>query len=283
LQQLKLLEGYDFSKFRHNSSEYIHLLVECAKLAFADRNQYYGDPLFCRVPLEILLSDSYNSKRRKLIDMHRANNKELDEPEESTGAESFVGDTTHLDTMDGEGYMMSATPSGGWIPASPLIPELGFALGTRAQCFTLRENHPNSLQPGKRPRITLTPSLAFKDGKPWMAFGTPGGDFQDQWGLQFFLNLVEFNMDLQEAIDKPAFHTAHFRNSFYPKDINIGTVFLEKGIELDEMIKLQDMGHKLNIIRGNTSEVNAVRVSGTGILESAASFKYSGQSYAAAW
>src|SRR5690606_35078381 len=112
---------------------------------------------------------------------------------------AYKGDTTHLDVVDDEGFMISATPSGGWIPTSPVIPAVGFPLGTRAQIFNLTEGHPNSFEPGKRPRTTLTPSVVFKDGKPWMVFGTQGGDMQDQWTLQFFLNVVEFGMDLQEA------------------------------------------------------------------------------------
>ena len=259
-------------------------LLECSKLAFADRNKYYGDPLFSDVPLERLFSGDYNQDKRKLVNLDRANNSELDEPEELADIKTYTGDTTHLDVIDDEGFMMSATPSGGWIPTSPLIPELGFPLGTRAQCFNLNEGHPNSLQPGKRPRITLTPSLAFKGGKPWIVFGTSGGDHQDQWLLQFFLNLVEFDMDLQEAIDKPAFHTRHFRNTFYPKDINPCTLFLEKEIKLEDMMKLQDMGHKLNILHCNDSQVNAVRINHeTGCIEGAASYKYDGQSYAYGW
>lgn len=284
LQQLKLLEGFDLRGMEHNSAPYIHLLVECAKLAFADRNRYYGDPRFADVPLERLLSERYNEERRKLVDLRSANNAEFDEPEEDAGKPIFVGDTAHLDVIDDEGFMMSATPSGGWIPSSPIIPELGFPLGTRMQCMTLNENHPNGLMPGKRPRFTLTPSLAFQDGKPWMVFGTPGGDCQDQWALQFFLNLVEFDMDLQEAIDKPAFHTMHFRNTFYPKAMVPGVVFLEKGIDLDEIIRLQGMGHKMNLLKCNESEVAAVRINhATGTLEGAASFKFEGQSYSFGW
>lgn len=284
LQQLKLLEGFNLAGMKHNSAEYIHLVVECSKLAFADRNRYYGDPRFTDVPLDKLLSEQYAAERRKLLNLSQANNQELDEPEKAAYNKVYTGDTTHLDAIDSDGFMMSATPSGAWIPSSPLIPELGFPLGTRAQVFNLNEGHPNCLCPGKRPRITLTPSLAFRNGKPWIAFGTPGGDCQDQWTLQFFLNLVEFGMDLQQAIDKPAFHTMHFRNSFYPKNIEIGTLYLEKGIDMEEMLKLQDMGHKLHILQCNTSAVTAVRVNqGEGSIEGAASCKYDGQSYAFGW
>jgi gamma-glutamyltranspeptidase / glutathione hydrolase len=118
--------------------------------------------------------------------------------------------------VDAAGNMFAATPSGGWIPSSPVVPGLGFPLGTRGQQFYLDPAHPDSLAPGKRPRTTLTPSLAMKDGRPHMVFGTPGGDQQDQWTLQFFLNVVDFGMDLQQAIDAVSFHTQHFPSSFYP-------------------------------------------------------------------
>lgn len=120
------------------------------------------------------------------------------------------GDTCHIDVIDKWGNMVSATPSGGWLQSSPLIPELGFCLGTRAQMFWLEEGLPNSLKPGKRPRTTLSPSMALRDGKPALAFGTPGGDQQDQWSPQMFLKVVHHGMNLQEAIDSPAWHSEHF-------------------------------------------------------------------------
>src|SRR5262249_50849465 len=127
------------------------------------------------------------------------------------------GDTVHIDVVDRYGNVVSATPSGGWLTSSPVIPGLGFPLGTRAQMFWLDAEHPNALVPLKRPRTTLSPSLALRDGEPYLAFGTPGGDQQDQWTLLFFLAHVLFGCDLQEAIDAPAFHTNHFPSSFYPR------------------------------------------------------------------
>lgn len=285
LQQLRLLEGFPLGELGHNTPAYIHAVVECAKLAFADRERYYGDPAFVRVPFDRLFSDAYTEAQRARIDSRRANNGPLwEEPVEDVPS-VYTGDTTHLDVIDGDGLMMSATPSGGWIPSSPVIPALGFPLGTRAQVFSLREDHPNGLQPGKRPRTTLTPSLAFRGGKPWIVFGTPGGDAQDQWTLQFFLNAVEFGMDLQAAIDAPSFHTDHFINSFYPKNPGDGTVYVEEGIPLETLRDLQARGHKLHLLpASNNGEVCAVAINpATGLREGAASSKGSGQAYAVGW
>ena len=140
------------------------------------------------------------------------------------------GDTTKLEVIDAAGNMVSATPSGGWLPSSPVIPGLGFPLGTRGQMFSLTKAHPNCLAPGKRPRTTLTPSLALRDGAPFMVFGSPGGDAQDQWALQFLLNVVEFGMSLQEAVEAPTFWTSHFPSSFYPRAAEPGSLYIEKRI-----------------------------------------------------
>ena len=139
--------------------------------------------------------------------------------------------------------------------------------------------------PGKRPRTTLTPSIAFKDGAPWMAYGTPGGDMQDQWTLQFLLNVVDFNMDLQQAIDMPSFHTNHCICSFFPRSTGDGTIFVEEGIELAELRRLQEFGHRLHLLPPNgNGEVCAARINhDTGVLEAAASSKRSYQAYAGGW
>ena len=198
LQQLNLLEGYDLRDMGHNTVEYLHTWIECAKLAFADREQYYADPDYVVVPLGMLLSKEYAEKRRKLVDLDKASmllrpgGVEPIELEERSERSGFEGDTVHLDAVDRDGNMLAATPSGGWIRASPLVPGLGFPLGTRGQFFHLDPGHVECLEPGKKPSTTLTPSLALKDGRQYMAFGTPGGDRQDQWTLQFFLNHFEF-------------------------------------------------------------------------------------------
>ena len=302
LQQLKLLEGFDLKSMGHNSAEYIHTVIECSKLAFDDREKYYGDPLFAEVPLNRLLSAEYNDLRRRGIDPQKANNSPLWEQPGAldiigatdmdagvSGAlgkgAGFDGDTTHLDAADAEGFMMSAMPSGAWIHSSPIIPALGFPIGTRGQMFSLTKGRPNSLEPGKRPRTTLTPGIAFKCGKPWMAFGSPGGDCQDQWALQFFINVADFGMDLQEAADKPSFHTNHFINSFYPKNTVIGAVYVEEDINMGELLKLQAKGHSLHMLsRNNNGMINAAGFDhATGTIVGAASPKGDGQGYVAGY
>jgi gamma-glutamyltranspeptidase/glutathione hydrolase len=285
LQQLRLLEGFPLDEMGHNSAEHIHTIIECTKLAFADREKYYGDPLFVDVPLDYLLSEDYNRERRLLVNPDKANNGVMWPPEEVKGGGAYAGDTTHLDSIDCEGFMMSAMPSGGWIPTSPVIPRLGFPLGTRGQMFSLTPGHPNCVEPGKRPRTTLTPGLAFRGGKPWMAFGSPGGDCQDQWSLQLLVNIVDFGMDLQEAIDTPSFHTNHFINSFYPKNVVVGKIFIEEHVGMETLFGLQAKGHILNILEQNSSSsLCAVAINQkTGAVEGAASAKSDGVSYAMGW
>jgi gamma-glutamyltranspeptidase/glutathione hydrolase len=263
LQQLRLLEGYDLKPLGHNSPDYIHIVIEASKLAFADRERFYGDPLFADVPLERLLSKSYAGLRRKLIDVKKASLK-MQPGDGSTltprkGRKSDGGDTTHLDTVDVEGNMVSATPSGGWIWGSPVIEGLGFALGTRAQMFSLEPNHPNCIKPRKRPRTTLSPTLITANDRPLLAFGTPGGDQQDQWTLQFFLNYVEFGMNLQAAIDAPTFHSSHFPSSFYPRDSHLGRLHLENRISPETVRKLRKRGHRIVLETGwSNGRVTAV-------------------------
>jgi len=242
LQQLALLKGFDLDGLDPAEADFIHLQVECAKLAYADREAFYGDPDFVEVPTATLLSDAYNAERRRLVH-HTASLAlrpgsiagfgaviELSR-ERAAGAADVAGageptvgrlggtrgDTVHFDIIDQAGNMVSATPSGGWLQSSPAIPDLGFCLGTRAQMFWLEEGHPAALAPGKRPRTTLTPTLALRDGEPYLVCGTPGGDQQDQWNTQLFLRHVHAGLNLQEAIDAPAWHSEHFPSSFWPR------------------------------------------------------------------
>ena len=254
LQQLNLLEGYDLASLGHNSPQYIHLLVEASKLAFADREKYYADPDFIHVPLDILLSKEYAAERRKLIDHDRASmelrpgNAPSHKPEVRKGnPKVYTGDTTHLDAVDRWGNMVAATPSGGWFASSPAVKGLGFPLGTRLQVFHLDPAHANALQPGKRPRTTLTPSLALKDGRPFMVFGTPGGDQQDQWTLQFFLNCIDFNMNMQAAVDAPNFHSTHFPSSFYPHGAQPGGLVIESRVGESAIPALREKGHQVQV------------------------------------
>ena len=284
LQQLSLLRAYDLEAMGHNSAQYVHLLVEVAKLAFADREEYYGDPLFVDVPLDRLLSEAYAASRRELIDPDRASGDlrpgvaddsgVVRQPGDGAGLHMSPthGDTTHLDAADALGNMISATPSGGWFQASPVVPAVGFPLGTRAQQFSLEPGRPNSLAPGKRPRATLTPSIAFRNGRPWMAFGTPGGDYQDQWSLQFLLNVVEFGMGLQEALDAPTFHTDHFPSSFYPHTFHDRQVVLESRIDETVAATLSAAGHHV-VLTGPwaNGQVTAVTMRPDGGVDGAAS------------
>ena len=294
LQQLNLLEGFDLRAMGHNTPDHVHTVIECAKLAFADRNAHYGDPQFVQVPLDRLLSKAYADERRRLVDPNRASiedrpgdlppGRRLQRPApDDSWPVTFTGDTTKCEAVDQSGNMISITPSGGWFSASPVIPGLGFPLGTRGQMFELDPAHPNCLQPGKRPRTTLTPTLATMNGRPWMAFGSPGGDCQDQWALLFFLNHVDFGMDLQEAIDAPTFHTVHFRNSFYPRAAFPGRMVVEGRIGKEVREALAARGHEVEVA-GEWSNNNTIVVcfdADTGLISAAATPR--NVSYAVAW
>jgi gamma-glutamyltranspeptidase / glutathione hydrolase len=279
LQQLALLAGDDLGRLGHNSPEYVHLVVEAAKLAFADREAFYGDPAFVDVPLERLLSAEYNRERRALIDLERASA----ELRPGSGAPAGIrppgsgekadGDTTHVDVIDAEGNLFTATPSGGWLQSSPVVPGLGFPLGTRCQQFNLVDGHPNALAPGKRPRTTLSPTLVLRDGEPHMVFGTEGGDNQDQWTLQLFLNVVEFEMDLQAALDAPLFHTAHFPDSFYPHEAHPASLIVEGRFPPGTIEALEQLGHEVTVDDDwSMGQVTAARITPeAGLLEAGAS------------
>ena len=281
LQQLRLLEGYNLPRMGHNSPDYIHLITEASKLAFADRERFYGDPLFTHVPLRKLLSREYARKQRRQINMKKAI---VDPTSGSVGSAhirlplsaDFRGDTTHLDVADSEGNMVSVTPSGGWIWSSPVIEGLGFPLGTRGQMFSLDESHPNVLAPRKRPRTTLSPTLVTFNNKPLMAFGTPGGDQQDQWTLQFFLNFAEFGMNLQAAIDAPTFHSSHFASSFYPREAHPGCLHLEGRIPSEVRRQLKRRGHHI-VLEDDwaNGRVTAIHFNKhEGVISAAASSRY---------
>jgi gamma-glutamyltranspeptidase/glutathione hydrolase len=262
LQQLRLLEGFDLQAMGHASEQYVHTVTECAKLAFADREAWYGDPAFVDVPLDDLLSRAYADERRALVGEESSGElrpgspggrePRLAVPAEVLGlapgvGEPTRGDTVHLDVVDRFGNMVAATPSGGWLWGAPVIPELGFCLGTRAQMFWLEEGLPNSLEPGKRPRTTLSPTLVARDGEPVLALGTPGGDQQDQWTLQVFLAHVHFGMDLQAAIDAPNHHTEAFPSSFYPRATKRRHVAVEERAGDATLAGLRARGHEVQV------------------------------------
>jgi gamma-glutamyltranspeptidase / glutathione hydrolase len=254
LQQLRLLEGLDVTD--------VHVVTECAKLAFADREAWYGDPDFSDVPMAELLSREYADERRRLVGEEASGELRPGSPggrdprlPEPTTADAPVapgvgeptrrGDTVHLDVVDRWGNMVSATPSGGWLDGAPVIPSLGFCLGTRAQMFWLEEGLPNSLEPGKRPRTTLSPTLAARDGEPYLAIGTPGGDQQDQWTLHALLAHVHGGLDLQAAIDAPNHHTEAFPSSFYPRESRPRHVAVEERAGPEAIDDLRRRGHEV--------------------------------------
>jgi len=276
LQQLKILEGYDLRALGLNFADYIHVLVEAAKLAFADRERYYGDPEFDHVSMTMLLSDEHANTLRQRIDMQHASTG-ITQSDTSNIERVGAGtvDTTHLDVIDRWRNMISATQSGGWIQSSPLIEGLGFALSTRGQMFCLDPKKSESLAPGKRPRTTLTPFLAFKNGKPFMVFGTPGGDQQDRWSLQFFLNLTPFGMNLQEAVDAPSFYTLDFPSSFYPRKASPREVQIEDTILTEIREALERRGHILRVTPSwqNGRVTAAARDPRSGVVMAAASRK----------
>jgi gamma-glutamyltranspeptidase/glutathione hydrolase len=268
LQQLALLESFELGAMGHNSADYLHTLVEAAKLAFADREAYYGDPEFVDVPLEGLFSERYAALRRGLIDpAHASMELRPGDPlamraelGASIKARPWGAGTTHVDAADRQGNLIAITPSGAWLRSSPVVDALGFPLGTRMQTFFLDERHPNALAPRKRPRTTLTPSLAVTRDGSWIAFGTQGGDQQDQWTLQFFLNLVEFQMDLQQAIEAPRYSCMHFPSSFYPHESYPGLLRLESRIDERVRAELAERGHKVET-RPPWSDGNVLAVS----------------------
>jgi gamma-glutamyltranspeptidase/glutathione hydrolase len=269
LQQLALLKGYALDGIDPTGPEFIHIQTECAKLAYADREKFYGDPNFVEVPIKTLLSDAYNVERRKqitdkasmeflpgsvegfgaIVKLRRAEGAReavgaLGAGEPTVGRLGEVrGDTVHFDIIDKAGNMISATPSGGWLQSSPVIPDVGFCLGSRAQMFWLEEDHPAALAPGRRPRTTLSPTMAHRDGEPYLAWGSPGGDQQDQWITQFFLRHIHCGMNMQEAIDAPAWHTEHFPISFWPRTMRPGVVVVENRVPKKSVDALKDRGH----------------------------------------
>jgi gamma-glutamyltranspeptidase / glutathione hydrolase len=250
LQALAILDGFDLAAMRHNSPEYLHTVIETVKLAFADRDRHYGDPKFSKIPEQILLSREYADSRRKLIDPNKASMEHRPGTIEGIGpmpsgtasAAAVVQDTTCVNVVDRNGNFFSATPSGAWLP-SVIAGDTGIPFSTRLQSFVTQEGHANVLGPGKRPRVTLSPTLIMKDGKPVIAMSTPGGDNQDQAMLQVLLNMLVFNMTPQEAVEAPRFQTEHFYSSFAGHEFNAGKVALERRISPATIEKLRAMGH----------------------------------------
>jgi gamma-glutamyltranspeptidase/glutathione hydrolase len=258
LQTIALMSQFDLKAMGFGSADYCHLLIEAMKLAYADREQYYGDPSMAAVPSDVLLSTAYSMERAKLIDLRRSSLELrpgdarrsaalLPEDERFTPRDWGPG-TVHVDAADAKGNMASFTPSGAWIMSSEVIPALGFPLSVRMMTFYLGPaGHPNVVAPGKRPRTTLTPSLAFRNGKPWMAFGTMGGDNQGQWLLQFFLCRAAFGMTIPQAIEAPRLSTEHFPGFFAPHEGVPNRVRIEPRFAKKVLDELRRRGHDLDV------------------------------------
>ncbi len=267
LQQLKILEGYDLDSLDPASSSFVHLVTEAAKLSLADRDSFYGDPNFVDVPLDTLLSTEYAAERRKLIQDTASMTYHPGSPDDRSpwtpsvdlmrGLEGgramglppdpISRDTCQLDVADRFGNVVAATPSGGWLDGSPCIPGLGFSISTRAQMCWLDSSSPSAFIGGRRPRTTLSPTIVIKDDGEVMAFGTPGGDQQDQWTLTFFLRYMHQGGNLQRAIDLPSFHTQHMLSSFYPRELKVGRLDVESRFSEKEITGLKEMGHRVQV------------------------------------
>jgi gamma-glutamyltranspeptidase/glutathione hydrolase len=257
LETLNILEGFDVDKHAHNSSQAIHLAAEALKLGLADRDKYYGDPLFTTLPQARLLSPDYASERRKLIDPGRAS-LELrpgaipegaianTAPATSTTAVSSQDTTTCL-VADGQGNVVAATPSG-W--SGTLCEPLGVWLGTRLQSFCLDPEHPNCIEPGKRPRITLTPTIVLEDDRPALAVSVAGGDHQDQVTLQMLMNLIDYRLSVEEAVTRPRFVTEHYISSFGQAAPKLGSLTLGGEIGEGVIAELKALGHNVTAGKG---------------------------------
>jgi gamma-glutamyltranspeptidase/glutathione hydrolase len=276
LQQLAMLEGIDLKAMGLATADHLHTVVEAAKLAFADRDAWYGDPRYADVPLAGLLDRRYAGSRRRLIGPEAAAQLQPGSPAGDkpwipepplprpvpAGPDGITylvsggplaqvivasGDTCCISATDHRGNMVAATPSGGWLKSSPVVAGLGFSLGTRGQMTWLVEGHNNSLVPGKRPRTTLSPTVVLRDGRPYLAFGTPGGDQQDQWTLNFFLNHVEFGMSLQAAAEAVAFHTGHLVSSFTPRRVRPRSLIVEGDLDPQAIEQLRRRRHEVEL------------------------------------
>jgi len=263
IETLNMLEGFDLKKMGHNSPAYIHTLAEALKLALADRDRYYGDPNFVKIPAAELLSKNYAALRRPLIDEGHASLAQqpgdplnmkaiLASAVQTIGKASAVpdieraNDTTCVNVVDKDGNLFSATPSGAWLPAV-VAGDTGVLMGQRLQSSLTDPNSPNVVAPGKRPRITLTPTIVLKGGEPFMVLSTPGGDNQDQALLQVLLNIVEFGMSPQEAVEAPRFDTQHYVSSFDDHEFLPGSLNVESRVGVKTIEELSQKGHKVRV------------------------------------
>ncbi|HYL35016.1 MAG TPA: gamma-glutamyltransferase family protein [Bryobacteraceae bacterium] len=286
IQALNILEGFDLRALGYNSAEYIHKSVEALKLAYADRDAYYGDPKFNpNLPADVLLSKTYAAERRKLIGRMASldfipgtiNGKQAKHPVEMDIArtkiddELMASDTTCVDTIDKDGVVFSATPSGAWEP-SVIAGDTGIPLTERAQQFILVPGSPNELAGGKRPRVTLSPTIVTEEGKPLLALSTPGGDNQEQSLIQLLLNVVDFHMNAQAAVEAPRYQTRHLVSSFDNHAWNRGDLILDERIPQGVAAELAARGHKVSFHSKWASGAAPVmvRVTPDGVIEAGA-------------
>jgi gamma-glutamyltranspeptidase/glutathione hydrolase len=287
LQTLRILEGFDLRRMGRGSADAIHTIVESIKLGYADRDRYYGDPDFVRVPGEVLLSESYAALRRRLVDPKRASLEHrpgdpmgtlgssgrqagdlppqggsyLTISRDPTSSYKEPGDTTSIQVVDGDGNLFSATPSSGWLLGGAFVAgRTGVPMSNRMQAFNLDPNSPNVLAGGKRPRTTLTPTVVMKDGKPFLAIGTPGGDSQDQQILLVLLNLIDFGLDLQAAIEAPRVNSLHPISSFDDHRAQLGVLEIEATHPASVMDDLRARGHTLLVRRAHAISTGIVAV-----------------------
>jgi gamma-glutamyltranspeptidase/glutathione hydrolase len=285
LEALNLLEGFDLQPMGVNSAAYIHTVVEALKLAYADRDTYYGDPKFTKIPEAELLSKEYAAERRKLIGAlasreFRPGKIGPNPPSHPSQVEMarvkiddalMAHDTTCVDAVDKAGIVFSATPSGSWLP-SVIAGDTGIPLTERAQSFLLVPGHPNELAGGKRPRVTLSPTIVTRNGEPLLALSTPGGDNQDQSLLQVLLNVLEFHMDAEAAVEAPRFQTRHLVSSFDNHAMNPGDLLLDERIPSAVAAELAERRHHVGI-RSRWSSGAApvvIRVTPMSVLEAGA-------------
>jgi gamma-glutamyltranspeptidase / glutathione hydrolase len=295
LETLNLLEGFD-NPLALNSAAYIHRVAEALKLAYADRDTYYGDPKFNQIPGDVLLSKEYAAERRKLI-TERASQEFLPGAiHGKTGRHPsqeevvfipidpvlMAHDTTCVDAIDKDGIMFSATPSGAWLP-SVIAGDTGIPLSERAQSFVLLPGHPNELAPGKRPRVTLSPTLVtMADGKPFAVLSTPGGDTQEQGLLQVLFNIIQFRLNAQNSIEAPRFGTRHLVSSFDNHAWNRGDLQLDERISQEVAAELTARGYKVSMMSryANGTAPVVVRVNDNGVIEAGADPFYNRSAHA---
>ena len=259
LQALRLIENFDLKKYGYLSPRYIHIVTEALKLSLADRDTYYGDPLFVKVPLKNLLSDEYTKLRYPLIDLNKASDE--CRPGDPVNMKALIGKgeylkvmggTTNCSVIDKWGNMVAASPSG-WGSEAGAGGSTGVTHGTRLKSFNTLKGHPNCIEPGKRPRVTLTPTIVLKDGKPVLAMSCEGGDTQDQNQLNFFLAITEFGIKPYDAVTIPRFNTNLFQGSFEPSSNRNKalpekrTLSIREGLSIEDWLSLIKLGHTVNL------------------------------------